>query len=1081
MPLLQLRQASAKKTGSDADAFELSIDLVAVHGLNENLTDAWTDPATRILWLRDLLPEALDIARVLTFGYNAEATAFYGSGSADRILQHAHTLVADLQADRALEGCSRRPIVFLCHGLGGILVKKALAYSSSRMSKNLEHLYSIFTSTYAVLFFGTPHRGMEKGSWMPRARWDRVLARARHRKESALLSTVENESETLQAITDQFMPLMKQFHIFFFWEEVKTDNGDENVYIVEESSAAPIVDNTERAGIHANHAQMIQFSNRTMSSYRTVIEALMRYCRDAPCIITYRWQQATESLARARNNEAFELMAKQSFAELGKLGELEATQNAGKHWLSESEEPWLLIINNADDPSLDLPNLFPEGERGFILVTTRNPNFKIHQTVGAVEFEGLEQDEALHLLLRAAGAPQPWDDAAESMGSKITDALGYLALALVHAGAFILQKMCGLTDYLEFYNEYRRNIGVRRKSLSSDNEEQFAVYATWEHSLDALSSKQTDTNLDAVHLLSMVAFFHFEHIRVDIFTRALTNIYQDRMNISKAPFSRRLFQSIWSRITPPPLLPGFLRHQSSAPDPYRIRRALHELHSFSLISYDGKDDSFSLHPVVHSWARDRLEKGEQAVWAQVALNVLAQSVQLPPGDAAESHENYRQKILVHLDHCLRACPINILDYKACFGGLKITTLMLRYNWVTIFRHQVLTAAKCGYVYLERGRFPAAVVLLFKVKEALIQSRGYEDETTARAMLALAKGYWGLGRLEEAIALQKQVVKARTCRLAPDHAETLAAMDELGRSYWLNGQYKDALDLQSLVKERKEATLPQDDPSTLASMDFLGVTYGSWQRWEESRTLHRRVLKARTKLLGPSDLDTLETMNNLAMALHDLERYQEAKELMVVVVEQRRLKLGKEHPWTLWAICNLAKINTGLKLLKEAEDLLVQGLAAAVRSLGEDHLGVLMGIGELARVHARQGQVERATKLSEDLVPRLEDSRGLEHPDTVYALHKLAQLYEMQQKYDKAAEACELAMRRSEAKLTMEHPLARKIDTQQRKIEAQRRGLDRGTSNDDVRKTVSHEPGGTTNVQQGGTELQPKPLQTYKTF
>ncbi|KAL9046880.1 MAG: hypothetical protein Q9214_000406, partial [Letrouitia sp. 1 TL-2023] len=1173
MPLLQLRQTRANKVGSGADASEPSIDLVAVHGLNENLTDAWTDPATHILWLQDLLPETLNIARVLTFGYNAEATAFYGSGSADRILQHAHTLVADLQADRALEGCSKRPIIFLCHGLGGVLVKKALAYSSGRMSKNLEHLYSIFTSTYAVLFFGTPHSGTEKGRWLPKARWDRILARARHKKESALLSTIDNESETLQAITDQFTPLMKQFHIFFFWEEMKMDIGDEDVYIVEESSAAPMIDNTERAGIHADHTQMIRFSDPTTSSYRTVIEALIRYCRDAPRVITYRWQQAIESLAQLRNNEAFELVgtafdvhnedrpfhyerqssgrphnryfqipqavssiftgrekvssmltkafwgsesitvtkqqrrfviygiggsgktqfcskfaqdhrervirfwgvfwidatsaetAKQSFAGLGKLGELEATQSAGKHWLSNSEEPWLLIINNADDPSLDLSNQFPEGERGFILITTRNPNFKIHQTVGAAEFDGLEHDEALHLLLRAAGAPQPWDHAAENMGSQITGALGYLALALVHAGAFILQRMCSLADYLDFYNEYRRNVSARRKSLGPDNEEQFAVYATWEHSLDVISSKQTDTSLDAVHLLSTVAFFHFEHIRVDIFTRALTNLYQDRTDTTKIPFSQRLVHSFWARISPRPLLPDFLRDQSSNPDPYRIRRALHELHSFSLISYDGKDDSFSLHPVVHSWARDRLGKGEQTVWAQLALNVLAQSVQLPPGDVGEDHENYRYKLLVHLDHCLRASPINVLDYKACFGGIKVITLLLRYNWVTIFRHQVLTAAKCGYVYLERGRFPDAVVLLFKVKEALIQSRGYEDETTAKAMLALAKGYWGLGRLEEAIALQKQVVKARTCRLAPNHAETLAAMDELGRSYWLNGQYKDALDLQSLVKERKEATLPRDDLSTLASIDFLGVTYGSWQRWEESRDLHRRVLRARTKLLGPLDLDTLETMNNLAMALHDLGAYQEAKELMIIVSEQRRLKLGKEHPWTLWAICNLAKINTGLELLKEAEDLLVQGLAAAVRSLGKDHLGVLMGIGELARVYARQGQVEKATKLSEDLVSRLEDSRGPEHPDTVYAMHKLAQLYEMQQKYDQAAKACELAMHRSEARLTVQHPLAQKIRVQWRKIEAQKRGLDRESSTNGVHETFSHEPDGTTNIQQ----------------
>lgn len=773
--------------------------------------------------------------------------------------------------------------------------------------------------------------------------------------------------------------------------------------------------------------------------------------------------------------------AKQSFAGLGKLGELEATQNAGKHWLSDCEEPWLLIINNADDPSLDIQTLFPQGERGFILVTTRNPNFGIHQTVGAAEFKGLEQDEALHLLLRAAGVPRPWAHTIEDLGNKIADALGYLALALIQAGALIFQKWCDLQDYLAFYNEYRRKVGVRRKSLQSDNEDQLAVYATWEHSLDALSYKRTDTSHDAVQLLSTVAFFHFERIRVDIFTRALTNICQERPDVSKAPFSQRLLQKFWARLTPAPLQPSFLRQQGPNPDHYRIKRALHELHSFSLISYDGKDDSFSLHPLVHSWARDRLGKGEQAVWAQIAVNVLAQSVLLPPGDAGETHENYRRDILVHLDHCLHACPIYILDYQAFFGGLKIATLMYRYSLISVYRHQVLVAAKCGYVYLERGRFPDAVVLWLRVKEALIQSRGYEDEVTARAMLALANGYWGLGRLEEAIALQKQVVKARTCRLSPDHAETLAAMDELGRSYWLNGQYKDALDLQSLIKERKEVILGLNDLSTLTSVDLLGVTYSAWQRWEESRKLHQRVLKARTKLLGSSHLDTLLAMNNLAMALNDLGRYKEAKRLMTIVVEQRRAKLGKEHPWTLWAICNLAKTNTGLKLLKEAEDMLVSGLAAAVRSLGEDHLGTLMGVGELARVYARQGRVEKATELTEDLVPRLEASRGPEHPDTVYALHKLCQLYEMQQLWDKAAETGKLAEIRAKPRLTNEHPLAGKIAAQRRNIETQKSRLDTGSDHEVAHKTVSHDPGDTTSGQSCGVEHHPKPLQTYKTF
>lgn len=268
-------------------------------------SEAWTDPGTNILWLRDLLPSSLDVARTLTFGYNAIATSFYGDRSADRIQQHAQTLVADLQADRSLEGCMKRPIIFLCHGLGGILVKKALAYSSTRTTKHVQHLYSIFTSTYAVLFFGTPHLGTEKTSWLIYANSMRDEARSEH--ESRLLAAIGRDSETLQAINDQFIQLMNQFRIFFFWEERETDLGEWKGFVVEESSAAPLIGNIERAGIYGSHLQMVRFADDQASSYRTVIEAIVRYARDAPLLISRRWKQAEVLLAWSRSNEAAEL------------------------------------------------------------------------------------------------------------------------------------------------------------------------------------------------------------------------------------------------------------------------------------------------------------------------------------------------------------------------------------------------------------------------------------------------------------------------------------------------------------------------------------------------------------------------------------------------------------------------------------------------------------------------------------------------------------------------------------------------------------------------------------------------------
>ena len=49
--------------------------------------------------------------------------------------------------------------------------------------------------------------------------------------DSQLLNALHTGSETLQNISDQFAPLMKHFHIFFFWEQMKTDLGYTRGYV----------------------------------------------------------------------------------------------------------------------------------------------------------------------------------------------------------------------------------------------------------------------------------------------------------------------------------------------------------------------------------------------------------------------------------------------------------------------------------------------------------------------------------------------------------------------------------------------------------------------------------------------------------------------------------------------------------------------------------------------------------------------------------------------------------------------------------------------------------------------------------
>lgn len=76
--------------------------VVAVHRLNGDSPRIWTTEGSEKMWLKDLnlLPSNLKNSRILTNGYNANVTAMFSKTSSDRILQHAHTLVAQLVTDR---------------------------------------------------------------------------------------------------------------------------------------------------------------------------------------------------------------------------------------------------------------------------------------------------------------------------------------------------------------------------------------------------------------------------------------------------------------------------------------------------------------------------------------------------------------------------------------------------------------------------------------------------------------------------------------------------------------------------------------------------------------------------------------------------------------------------------------------------------------------------------------------------------------------------------------------------------------------------------------------------------------------
>ncbi|KAL8974760.1 MAG: hypothetical protein Q9197_000996 [Variospora fuerteventurae] len=165
-----------------------------------------TQVGPSIFWPRDLLPSVIQDVRIFTWGYDADIDGF-GSASQNTIHQHAGSLLSDLADQRETSEHYRKPIIFVVHSLGGIIVKAALNKSSAIQGTRLKDKAP---ATFGVCFLGTPHRGSMSAS-LGKIAFE-ITKSATRRPNTRLLQGLERNSETLDQIGDTFAQTMLGSH-----------------------------------------------------------------------------------------------------------------------------------------------------------------------------------------------------------------------------------------------------------------------------------------------------------------------------------------------------------------------------------------------------------------------------------------------------------------------------------------------------------------------------------------------------------------------------------------------------------------------------------------------------------------------------------------------------------------------------------------------------------------------------------------------------------------------------------------------------------------------------------------------------
>lgn len=165
------------------------------------------------MWLRDRLPQDVPQLRSLIYGYNTQLFKSHSFQSLDDI---ASSFVTSLRETRRSLSPAK-PLIFLAHSLGGIVLKRALVLLAHEANDEDK---TILESVKGLVFFGVPHRGMEISH---------LLAMVTKQPNEDLISrTLSPDSNLLPELHKQFSQIAMRFHqnIRFVYETAESQTTE---------------------------------------------------------------------------------------------------------------------------------------------------------------------------------------------------------------------------------------------------------------------------------------------------------------------------------------------------------------------------------------------------------------------------------------------------------------------------------------------------------------------------------------------------------------------------------------------------------------------------------------------------------------------------------------------------------------------------------------------------------------------------------------------------------------------------------------------------------------------------------------
>ncbi|POS78528.1 hypothetical protein DHEL01_v203086 [Diaporthe helianthi] len=240
------------------------VDIITVHGLSGHPHNTWTNFDTSHYWPMQSLPQDVPRARIMAFGYSTTVSPFNKSTAI--VSDVAKQLISHLINKRKSLEEKQRPIIFIAHSLGGIVVKEFLHIAS-----NTGH-HDLADCLRGILFLGTPHKGSHLASFMGVI--SHVVKSLLGRSADAVLQDLSSNSRHLLELDQLLRFKLARIDIYSFHELLPLKPLSRPV-VERHSALLNISTELEQIGLEADHRQICKPPDRNHFIYETIAQRIL--------------------------------------------------------------------------------------------------------------------------------------------------------------------------------------------------------------------------------------------------------------------------------------------------------------------------------------------------------------------------------------------------------------------------------------------------------------------------------------------------------------------------------------------------------------------------------------------------------------------------------------------------------------------------------------------------------------------------------------------------------------------------------------------------------------------------------------